>query len=109
MKKEDAVDKWNKLAKKKLYINDTFEIAVGRLIYLIILNLFITVGMLFSGGTIASVLWLWVDLVAGLQKNTKTVKDEDFNALWYKQETGRRPYYNGKRTRGFDEWLTMLK
>jgi len=27
------VEKWNNLAKKKIYINDTFEIGVGRLVY----------------------------------------------------------------------------
>jgi len=31
------VEKWNKLAKKKIYINDTFEIGVGRLCYSAIL------------------------------------------------------------------------
>ena len=27
------VEKWNNLAKKKIYINETFEIGVGRLVY----------------------------------------------------------------------------
>ena len=27
------VEKWNKLAKKKIYINDSFEIGVGRLVF----------------------------------------------------------------------------
>ncbi len=31
------VEKWNKLAKKKIYINDTFEIGIGRLVFSAIL------------------------------------------------------------------------
>jgi len=31
------IEKWNKFAKKSIYINDTFEISVGRLIFAIIL------------------------------------------------------------------------
>lgn len=31
------VEKWNNLAKKKIYINETFEIGVGRLVYSAIL------------------------------------------------------------------------
>ena len=31
--KESLVDKWNRLAKKKIYINDSFEIGVGRLVF----------------------------------------------------------------------------
>lgn len=27
------VERWNKLAKKKIYINETLEIGVGRLVY----------------------------------------------------------------------------
>jgi len=65
------VEKWNKLARKKIYINETFEIGVGRLVYMVVLNLFITVGMLFSGTTPASLVWLWVDLLGSFKKKDK--------------------------------------
>ena len=37
------IDRWNKFAKKKIYINETFEISVGRLVFctiVMILGLF---------------------------------------------------------------------
>ena len=66
------VEKWNKLAKKKIYINETLEIGVGRLVYMVVLNLFIMMGMLFSGTTAASLAWLWVDLLASFKKSEKS-------------------------------------
>ena len=62
------VEKWNNFAKKNIYINKTFEIGCGRLTYMIILNLFIMIGMIFSGTTATSLAWLWVDLIAGLKQ-----------------------------------------
>ncbi len=62
------VEKWNKLAKKKIYINNTFEIGVGRLIYMVVLKFFIMIGMIFSGTTQASLAWLWVDLIASFKQ-----------------------------------------
>ena len=61
------VEKWNKLAKKKIYINETFEIGVGRLIYMIVLNLFIQTMMLLSGSPLAPTWYLWIDMAAGLR------------------------------------------
>ena len=65
------VEKWNNLAKKKIYINESFEIGIGRLVYMVVLNLFIMVGMILSGTTAASVAWLWVDLLGSLKKKDK--------------------------------------
>lgn len=65
------VEKWNKLAKKKIYINDTLEIGIGRLFYMVFLNFFIMMGMMFSGTTAASIAWLWVDLFGSLKKPNK--------------------------------------
>lgn len=62
------VEKWNKLAKKKIYINETLEIGVGRLVYMVLLNFFIMTGMLLSGGNAAGAIWLWVDLFGSLKK-----------------------------------------
>lgn len=62
------VEKWNNLAKKKLYINDGWEIAVGRIMYMVLLNLFIMTGMLLSGGTAQVIAWLWVDMVSSFKK-----------------------------------------
>ena len=73
------VEKWNELAKKKLYINDTVQIPIGRLVYMVILNIFISIGMIVSGTTSASLAWLWADLVSALywNKKNKTEKDSD--------------------------------
>ncbi|KKM99578.1 hypothetical protein LCGC14_1146410, partial [marine sediment metagenome] len=46
----------------------TFEIGVGRLIYMVVLNFFIMIGMIFSGTTQASLAWLWVDLIASFKQ-----------------------------------------
>ena len=62
-----AVERWNNLAKKKLYINDTWEIRVGRLMFMIILNIFIMFGMIFSGATAEVIMWLWVDMIGSLE------------------------------------------
>ena len=61
------VEIWNRLAKKKLYINSSWEIPMGRIMYFVILNLFITLGMWVSGGNAAGMAWLWADMVASFQ------------------------------------------
>jgi len=65
------VDKWNRFARKNLYINNTFEIGCGRLVYMIVLNCFIMMGMLFSGTNAQSIAWLWVDMIASLKQKEK--------------------------------------
>lgn len=62
------VEKWNNLAKKKIYINETLEIGVGKLVYMIILNFFIMMGMILSGTTEASLIWLWVDMLGSFTR-----------------------------------------
>jgi hypothetical protein len=66
------VEKWNNLAKKKIYINETLEIGVGRLAYMIILNFFIMMGMILSGTTPVSLVWLWVDMLGSFKRKEKT-------------------------------------
>lgn len=66
------VEKWNKLARKKIYINESFEIGVGRLVYMCLLNCFITIGMILSSTTPSSVVWLWVDLLGSFKKKEKS-------------------------------------
>ena len=65
------IEKWNRLARKKIYINETFEIPVGKLVYMVILNLFIMLGMIFSGTTEASLVWLWVDMLGSFRRKDK--------------------------------------
>ena len=65
------VEKWNALAKKKLYINETFEIGMGRLMYMAILNCFLSAGMLLSGGNLIGVVWLWGDMVGSFSRKKK--------------------------------------
>ena len=61
------VERWNRLAKKKLYINDGWEISVGRVMFMCILNGFLTLGMWLSGGNAAGMVWLWGDMVASFR------------------------------------------
>ena len=65
------VERWNRLARKKIYINDTFEIGVGRLFYMIGLNFFIMIGMALAGGTPESIVWLWADMFGSFSKRKK--------------------------------------
>ena len=61
------VEIWNKLAKKKLYINNTWEIPMGRVMYFAVLNTFLSIGMLLTGGNLVGVIWLWGDMVASFR------------------------------------------
>lgn len=57
------VEKWNKLAKKNIYINDTFEIGVGRLVYSGILFTISVIWGLLAGATPVQIMpsvLLWV-------------------------------------------------
>lgn len=65
------IEKWNVFAKKKIYINDHFEIGVGRVAFMILLNIFISIGMIVTGTTAPSLVWLWVDLMATLKQSEK--------------------------------------
>lgn len=65
------VEKWNELAKKSLYINKSWEIPMGRIMYMAILNCFLSVGMLLTGGNLIGVVWLWGDMVASFRKQDK--------------------------------------
>ena len=70
------IDRWNNMAKKKIYINHGWEIPVGRLGYFIVLNLFISIGMILTGTTPQSLAWLWVDLAMSFrQKNHDEIGD----------------------------------
>ena len=61
------IERWNKLARKKIYINDSWEIRVGRLVFMLLLNFFIMIGMILSGGTAEVIMWLWVDMIASFE------------------------------------------
>lgn len=65
------VERWNKLAKKNLYVNKTWEIPMGRVMYMCILNGFLSLGMLLSGGNLVGVVWLWGDMVASFRSKGK--------------------------------------
>jgi len=65
------VEKWNSLARKSLYINSSWEIGMGRVMYMVILNCFLMTGMILTGGTPASIVWLWGDMVSSFRKQEK--------------------------------------
>ena len=58
-----TVEKWNNLAKKKIYINETFEIGIGRLVYSAILFSVSVIWGVLAGATAVQImpsvlLWL---------------------------------------------------
>ena len=67
-------EKWNKFAKKKIYINDSWEMRMGRLVFMVVLNLFIMFGMILSGGTAEVIMWLWVDMIASFENKNKIMQ-----------------------------------
>ena len=50
------VEKWNKLAKKKIYINETFEIGIGRLVFSAILFSISIIWGLLAGATAVEIM-----------------------------------------------------
>lgn len=63
------VEKWNNLAKKNLYINKTFEIGMGRVMYMAVINCFLSVGLLLtSSDPIVGIIWLWGDMVGSFKR-----------------------------------------
>lgn len=65
------VERWNKFAKKKIYINDGWELPAGRLAYMIILNVFIQTMMLLSLAPLSSTWYLWIDMAASFRSKQK--------------------------------------
>ena len=54
--KESLIDRWNRLAKKKIFINESFEIGVGRLVFAgIIFGIQIAWGLL-AGATLVELM-----------------------------------------------------
>jgi len=75
MKKEDLLDKWNKLASKKIYINENFQISVGRLVFIGIGTLIISISQILAGAPPAAICALWGNTIFSLEKKEKEKKD----------------------------------
>ena len=76
MKKKDLIDKWNKLAIRKIKINDSFQIAVGRLIFVAIIQTIISISQLLAGAPPAAIFALWGNAFLGLEKRDNKEKKD---------------------------------
>lgn len=67
------VEKWNTLAKKKIYINETFEIGVGRLVFsAIIFGVQVLWGVL-AGATPVQIMPSVLTWLASLKQKEKEI------------------------------------
>lgn len=64
------IDKWNKFAKKRLYINSDFQIGMGRLIFVMLITLVEAIGM-FMVGAGAGIPSLVLNTMLTLEKREK--------------------------------------
>ena len=71
------VEKWNSLAKKKIYINDTFSIGIGRLVFSgIVFSVQVAWGLL-AGANFIQIMPSLLTWLASLKQNgTDTVPVE---------------------------------
>jgi len=71
------IEKWNNLAKKKIHINDRFQISVGRIIFVALITLLQSVTMLLMGLPPEAILVNWSNALLGLEKNKEKEKNTD--------------------------------
>ena len=65
------IEKWNALAKKNIYINDTFEIGVGRLVFSAILFTIQIAWGLLAGGNWLTVMPSLLTWLVSLKQSEK--------------------------------------
>ena len=65
------IEKWNNLAKKKIYINDNWEIGVGRFVFSFIIMLIEFIQAYIITGELAVFWALLLTLITGLKKKDK--------------------------------------
>lgn len=65
------VERWNNFAKKKLYINETFQISCGRLVFTLLITLVEAVSIFILTGNVSATLPLFSNMLLSLQKQDK--------------------------------------
>ena len=70
------VEKWNTLAKKNIYINSTFEIGVGRLVYSGILFSISIIWGILAGATAVQIMPSVLLWVRSFKQKEKTEKND---------------------------------
>ena len=69
------IERWNKLAKKKIYVNNTLEIGVGRLVYSAILFSVSIIWGLLNGATAVQLMPSVMFWVRSFRKKEKEDSD----------------------------------
>jgi len=65
------IEKWNMLSKKKISINGTLEVAVGRLVYVSIVTGVQILSMWLSGAAMPSLWFLFSNFIFALKQKEK--------------------------------------
>ena len=65
------IEKWNRFAKKRIYINNHFQIAAGRLVFTLLITLVEALSIFLATGSIVGVLPLFSNMFLVLEKQDK--------------------------------------
>lgn len=65
--KTSIIDKWNEFAKKKITINDSLEVSVGRLVYVSIITGVQVISLVMAGVPLPSVWILFSNFILALK------------------------------------------
>lgn len=65
------IEKWNRFAKKRIYINNHFQLAAGRLIFTLLITMIEALTILLATGNIIGVLPLFSNMFLVLEKQDK--------------------------------------
>ena len=65
------IEKWNNLAKKKIDINDTITVSVGRLVFVSVITIVQIISMLLADTPLPSLWILFGNYLLALQKKSK--------------------------------------
>jgi len=71
------IEKWNKFAKKRIYINETLEIGVGRLIFTSLIFAAQIIWMLILGATPVQMTPAFLSFIGALKQNTNKKKKKE--------------------------------
>ena len=65
------IEKWNKFARKSIYINSHFQIPAGRMIFTLLITLIEAITILLATGNIVGVLPLFSNMFLVLERQNK--------------------------------------
>lgn len=65
------IEKWNRFARKSIYINNTFQIACGRLIFTLLITLIEALSIFLATGSIVGIFPLFSNMFLVLERQNK--------------------------------------